>query len=56
MPEVPATAGMIDVLGAKCGLSTIGNVWFVITTSEPPTFVPVIQTRIAAPMSATAGV
>ena len=43
-------------LGAKCGLSTIGNVWFVIAVSEPAKFFPVIQTRSEKPMSATVGV
>src|SRR5205823_11048815 len=42
--------------GLKCALSTTGNVWFVIATSEPITFVPVIHTRIENPMSCTAGV
>ena len=49
--SVPAIAGAFATLGLKCCLSTIGKVWFVIATSEPATFVPVIQTRIEKPMS-----
>ena len=51
----PAIDGALTTDGAKCGLSTIGNVWFVITKSEPPRFVPVIHTRSEKPMSATVG-
>src|SRR4051812_7292396 len=56
IPAVPAMSGCVSVLGAKCGLSTIGNVWFVIAVSDPCELVPVIQTRMLKPMSATAGV
>ena len=50
--SVPTIAGAVDDAGEKCCLSTIGNVWFVIATSDPATFVPVIHTRIEEPMSA----
>ena len=53
---VPTTVGAVATLGLKCCLSTIGYVWFVIATSEPAMFVPVIHTRIANPMSCTVGV
>ncbi len=54
--RVPAIAGAFATLGLKCGLSTIGKVWFVIARSEPAMFVPVIQTRIENPMSSVVGV
>src|SRR3979490_868400 len=55
-PTVPLTDGALTVVGAKCCLSMTGNEWFVMPTSEPATWGPVIQTRIVRPMSATFGV
>src|SRR3954452_5379928 len=54
--SLPATVGCAAALGLKCCLSTTGYVWFVMPTSEPATFVPVIQTRIEKPLSASVGV
>ena len=53
--SVPTISGASLDVGAKCGLSTTGNVWFVTAVSVPARFEPTIQTRIAAPMSATTG-
>src|SRR5437660_868513 len=53
---VPLIVGGVVTDGAKCWLSTMGNVWFVTATSEPAMFVPVIHRRIEKPMSATVGV
>src|SRR5438034_804505 len=53
IPTRPAIDGLKLAEGAKCALSAIGNVWFVIATSEPAGLVPLIQTRIARPMSCT---
>src|SRR5690242_2990764 len=52
----PPIDGVVVTDGEKCGLSMIGNVWFVITKSEPPALVPKIHTRSDRPMSATVGV
>ena len=53
--SVPTINGESEEVGAKCGLSTTGNVWLVIPWSEPAGFVAVIQTRMVWPMSATTG-
>ncbi len=53
--SVPTISGESELVGAKCGLSTTGNVWLVVPWSEPAGFVPVIQTRRVEPMSATTG-
>ena len=54
--SVPTIAGAVIVDGAKCCLSTTGNVWFVMPTSVPAGFVAVIHTRSEKPMSAVVAV